>query len=211
VEGIRARIHRPAAPDCAPRPAVFLDRDGVIVEETGYLHHLDDLRLLDGAAAAIATLNRQGWPVVVVTNQAGIGRAYYGWSDFEMVEDAMEQEIGRAGGWVDGVWACAYHPRGQGEYARDHDFRKPNPGMLTAAAAALRLDLSGSWLVGDKTTDLEAAVRAGLPRAVLVETGYGRRMRAEVERLAAGEWHGRCAIHVLPSLAAAVELITRPL
>lgn len=204
VTGIRIRIHRPAGPRTPLRPAVFLDRDGVIVEEVNYLHRVEDLRLIPGALEAVARLNDAGLPVVVVTNQAGVGRGYYGWNDFDRVQEAIERELALAGGWFNGVWACGYHPQGAGEYARDHPFRKPHPGMLIDAAAKLRLELAASWLVGDKPIDIEAAAAAGLGHAVLVETGYGAALRAEVERR---DW-GRCRVEVVSNLAEAVNRIT---
>jgi D-glycero-D-manno-heptose 1,7-bisphosphate phosphatase len=188
VQGIHTRLRRAGNPNVPARPAVFLDRDGVIVEEVGYLHQLKDVRFIPGALAAIARLNAAGVPVVEVTNQAGIGRGYYTWQHYEIVQDTIDLALAGAGGWLDGAWACGYHPEGIGELGGDHPWRKPNPGMLLDAARRLALDLSASWLIGDKVIDIEAAVRAGLRGAVLVMTGYGAEMRPEVERRAREEW-----------------------
>lgn len=155
------------------KPAVFLDRDGTLNEEVGYLARAEDLRLLPGAATAVAELNARGIPVVVVTNQSGIGRGYYGWPDFEAVMGRMGELLAEEGARVDAVYAAAHHEQGVGEYAiADHPDRKPNPGMLQRAAEEHGLDLHRSWMVGDKAIDVEAGRRAGC-RTCLVRTGYG--------------------------------------
>lgn len=155
------------------RPAVFLDRDGTLNEEVDYLSDPDRLVLIPGAAAAVARLNARGIPVVVVTNQSGIGRGRYGWQDFAAVMSRMSTLLALENARVDAVYASPHHPLGQGEYAvTDHPDRKPNPGMLVRAAEEHGLDLSRSWMVGDKSVDLEAGHRAGC-KAALVRTGYG--------------------------------------
>lgn len=155
------------------RPAVFLDRDGTLNEEVDYLSDPDQLSLIPGAAAAVAKLNARGIPVVVVTNQSGIGRGRYGWREFEAVMSRMETLLAREQAHVDAVYAAPHHAKGLGEYAvADHPDRKPNPGMLLKAAEEHGLDLSHSWMVGDKALDLEAGRRAGC-RVALVRTGYG--------------------------------------
>jgi D-glycero-D-manno-heptose 1,7-bisphosphate phosphatase len=189
---------------------VFLDRDGVIVEEVGYLHRLESMRLHEGAAEAVAALSRAGYVIVVVTNQAGVGRGYYTWREFEAIEAAIETKVVEAGGVVDGVWACGYHPKGIGYLASDHEWRKPRPGMILDAASRLLIDLARSWMIGDKTLDIEAGVNAGLGNAILVMTGYGAAMREEVERRAENEWRGRCRVETAASLAGAAALILRP-
>ena len=176
---------RPPAPGAPARPGVFLDRDGVIVEDVGYLHRIEDIRYIDGALGAIAKLNQLGIPVVMVTNQAGIGKGYYGWEEFEQVQKHIEDRLAFEGGWLDGAWGCACHPEALGDLAAaDHPFRKPNPGMILAAASSLAIDLSASWLVGDKPLDIEAAYRAGLRGAVHLLGGYGRETREQVAQWA---------------------------
>jgi D-glycero-D-manno-heptose 1,7-bisphosphate phosphatase len=158
------------------RPAVFLDRDGTLNEEVDYLSDPDQLVLISGAAAAVARLNARGIPVVVVTNQSGIGRGRYGWQDFAAVMSRMSTLLALDNARIDAVYASPHHELGLGEYAvADHPDRKPNPGMLLRAAAEHDLDLSRSWMVGDKAVDLEAGHRAGC-RVALVRTGYGARV-----------------------------------
>jgi D-glycero-D-manno-heptose 1,7-bisphosphate phosphatase len=203
MDGVYSRIDRPIAKSAALRSAVFLDRDGVIVEDTHYLHRSEDVRFIPGTLEAVAGMNQLGFPVVLVTNQAGIGRGYYGWQDFERVQECIDRELASRGGWFDGVWACSAHPGIAGDPARH--YRKPNPGMLEEAAAKLRLDLPNSWLVGDKPSDIEAALNAGLRQAVHVLTGYGRETRDEILRLV-GEKRS-CKIHLCDTVRDVVSLL----
>jgi D-glycero-D-manno-heptose 1,7-bisphosphate phosphatase len=185
----------------APTPAAFLDRDGVIVEEVNYLGRPEDVVLIPRAVEAVTALNAAGIPVVLITNQAGIGRGYYGWPEFLTVQACIERALQTAGAWLDGVWACAHHPDGIPPYSLDGDwYRKPNPGMLLDAAEQMNLNLSRSWLVGDKIIDLEAGMSAGLADVVLVRTGYG----ASMEHLAPLQ-SDRTAVHVANDLWHAVE------
>lgn len=189
-------------------PALFLDRDGVVVEETGYLRRVEDIMLIPGAAEVIAAANRRQIAVVLVTNQAGIGRGYYGWDEFAAVQSAILAAWRAEGAFVDAVYACPHHPLGQGIYGHpNHPARKPQPGMLLRAAADLSLDLSRSWLVGDTAADIEAAQRAGLAGALHVLTGHGAAQRTSIAALVEPgfEIHfGHSAAHAmtLPLLAA---------
>lgn len=156
-----------------PKPAVFLDRDGTLNEEVDFLSDPEQLVLVPGAAAAVARLNARGIPVVVVTNQSGIGRGKYGWQDFAAVMDRMGSLLALEHARIDAVYASPHHEHALGEYAvADHPERKPNPGMLLRAAEEHGLDLARSWMVGDKAIDLEAGRRAGC-QVALVRTGYG--------------------------------------
>lgn len=156
-------------PGRVARPALLLDRDGIIVVDTDYLGSAADLRMIEGVAAAIARCNALRVPVVVVTNQSGIARGRYDWNGFCAVQAAMTAELAAAGAHLDGVLACAYHGEGLGALRVDaHPWRKPNPGMILAAANGMNLDLSRSWIVGDKTSDLAAGVAAGLAGGTLV-------------------------------------------
>jgi D-glycero-D-manno-heptose 1,7-bisphosphate phosphatase len=156
-------------------PALFLDRDGVIVEETHYLAEPDDVRIIAGAAAAIAAFNRAGVPVVIVTNQSGIGRDLYDWHAFAAVQAAIAGLLAREGAHLDAVLACAFHADAQAPFDNgDHPWRKPQPGMIFEAATRMNLDLARSWIVGDKADDLAAGRAAGLAGGVVVTTGHGR-------------------------------------
>jgi D-glycero-D-manno-heptose 1,7-bisphosphate phosphatase len=160
------------------KPAVFLDRDGTLNEEVDYLCDPEQLALIPGSAAAVARLNTRGIPVVVVTNQSGIGRGKYSWQDFAAVMSRMDTLLALENARIDAVDGSPHHELGQGDYAVvDHPDRKPNPGMLLRAAEEHGLDLSRSWMVGDKAVDLEAGRRAGC-RVALVRTGYGHSVDA---------------------------------
>jgi D-glycero-D-manno-heptose 1,7-bisphosphate phosphatase len=153
-------------PNALLRPAVFLDRDGVISEEVGYLNHISRFHLLPGVPAAIRRLNDALLPAVVVTNQSGVGRGYFPESLVREVHERMLVELAAQGARLDGVYYCPHVP------ADDCACRKPKIGMLEDAAGGLHLDLKRSFVVGDRSGDVELAHRAGC-RSVLVRTGYG--------------------------------------
>lgn len=157
------------------RPALFLDRDGVVVEEVEYLHRVEDLAVLPGAAELIAQANRRGIPVAIVSNQAGIARGYFGWGEFHQVQAELNRRLERAGARVDLTLACPHYP--------EHPDRKPRPGMFRKAAEMAALDLGCSWVIGDKTSDLEAARAAGLAGGILVLTGHGAHHLAGVRAI----------------------------
>jgi len=181
IDGVFLEVGR-AAPPGPPRPALFLDRDGVVVKFVDYLHRPEDVRLARGAAVVIGAFNHAGVPVVVVTNQAGIARGKYEWRDFEAVEAEIEDQLAAAGARLDAVVACPFHPEGREGYQHpDHPCRKPNPGMFHLLAERLSLDLRRSWMVGDHITDVEAAERAGLAGVIQVIEGHGKTHRAAVE------------------------------
>lgn len=153
--------------------ALFLDRDGVLIEEVGYLSSVEQVRVLDGVAEAIARANAQGIPVVVVTNQAGVGRGYFPESRVGEAHAAIDAALAPAGARIDRYYYCPHHPEAAlAEYRVSCECRKPAPGMLRQAAQELDLDLGRSWFVGDKQSDLEAARAAGC-QPLLVRTGYG--------------------------------------
>jgi D-glycero-D-manno-heptose 1,7-bisphosphate phosphatase len=154
------------------RPALFLDRDGVIVEDTHYLGQPKDVRMLAGAAAAIARCNGVGIPVVLVSNQSGIARGLYDWRGFAAVQAALADTLKREGARLDAVFACAHHADGRAPFnAADHAWRKPNPGMIIAAGERMKLDLSRSWIVGDRASDIAAGRAARLAGGILVSPG----------------------------------------
>jgi D-glycero-D-manno-heptose 1,7-bisphosphate phosphatase len=148
---------------------LFLDRDGVILTYVPYLHRPEDVSLAAGAAETIARANRLDIPVVLVTNQAGIGRGLYGWQDFYRTHQAMAKLLSHREAHLDAVLACPYHPEAVGIYAHpDHPARKPRAGMLLKAAEILPIDLQRSWIVGDRWTDLQAGHAAGLAGGTLL-------------------------------------------
>jgi D-glycero-D-manno-heptose 1,7-bisphosphate phosphatase len=172
--GLFAR--RLSSADYAGQPCLFLDRDGVLVEESNYLHRAQDAVIIDGVAEAISSANAAGLAVVMVTNQAGIGRGYYDWDDFERVQRHILEAYCLAGASFDLVLACAYHHEAVSPYRHEaHPWRKPAPGMLLEAARVLGIDLAKSHIVGDTLTDLAAGARAGLRSGTLVLTGHGSR------------------------------------
>ena len=161
------------------RPGVLLDRDGTIIADRGYVGTVDRVEFLDGAIEAIAKLNRAEIPVAVATNQAGVARGYYGIEDVHQVHKHMIEEMARQGAHVDLWLFCPYHPDGIVEsFARASADRKPGPGMALAAAEALGLDLTASWVVGDRASDI------GLARAVGASPAHLQRVfkRVETER-----------------------------
>lgn len=168
--GLWREIHDPAPPGGAPRPALFLDRDGTLIAESPYLSDPDLVRVIPEAITTIVRANALGLPVVVVTNQSGIGRGYFDWPAYAAVEDAVAAAVAAAGGRLDAVYACPSAPQEPLPFGR-----KPDPGMLTTAAAELGLDLGLSWIAGDCATDIEAGLRAGLRGGWLVPTGFGAR------------------------------------
>jgi D-glycero-D-manno-heptose 1,7-bisphosphate phosphatase len=164
----------------ARRPAVFIDRDGTLTEEVGYVNHPSRLRLLPRSAQAIRRLNESGVAAVVATNQAGIARGYFSEDVLTAVNEQLVGQLKETGAHLDGLYVCPHHPtEGQPPFRRECDCRKPRPGLLLQAARDLDLDLSASTMVGDKASDLLVAPAVSA-QAVLVLTGYGR-----------GEWEYR--------------------
>ncbi len=167
-----------SAREGASAPALFLDRDGTLIELVHYLSRAAEVAPVPGAFESLADARRCGYRVVIVTNQSGIGRGRYGWDEFAEVQERVIALAHAAGGRIDAVYACPALP-GSGDPCR-----KPDPGMLRAAAADLAIDLAASWIVGDAATDLEAGRRTGLARGWLVPTGYGARDRGIAAGLA---------------------------
>ncbi len=156
------------------RIAVFLDRDGTISEEVDYLDNADMLRLIPRAAEAIRLINESGLLAVVVTNQSGVARGYFTEHVLKDVHNRMELLLKAEGARIDKIYYCPHHPEvGLPEYLLDCDCRKPRIGMIEAAAKDLNIDVSCSYVIGDKIIDIELAHKAGA-RGILVMTGYGR-------------------------------------
>jgi D-glycero-D-manno-heptose 1,7-bisphosphate phosphatase len=152
--------------------AVFLDRDGVINVDRHYLHRIEDFQFLPGVPQALRRLQAAGWKLVVVTNQSGIARGYYGEADYERLTAHMHDALRGHGVVLDAVLRCPHLPDAAiAEYRRLCDCRKPAPGLLLRAAAMLRIDLAASVMVGDKASDVEAGRAAGVGRCLLVRSG----------------------------------------
>ena len=155
------------------RPAVFLDRDGTINEEYGYVNHVSRIRLIPGVARAIRRLNEAGVPVIVVSNQAGVAQGYFPEQSVRECNARIEELLTRQGARVDAIYTCPYHPSAKvARYRRDSPLRKPRPGMLDKAAREHGLDLARSYMAGDRPSDVECAKSRGL-KAILLRTGYG--------------------------------------
>lgn len=178
------------------RPAVFLDRDGTLNEDHGYVHRIEDFAWIPGSLEAVVRLSRAGFAIVVVTNQAGVARGYYAESDVLRLHDWMTGQVAEAGGRIDAVYYAPTHPSGTvAPYAVEHEDRKPGTGLFVRALSDLALDPTRSVMVGDKASDLIPARALGIA-TVLVLTGYG-----------ATESHQAPADHVAPSLHVAADWI----
>jgi D-glycero-D-manno-heptose 1,7-bisphosphate phosphatase len=182
------------------RSAVFIDRDGCLTEEVGYVNHPSRIRLLPGSAEAVGRLNQAGIPAVLVTNQAGIAKGYFSEETLGLVNAEMLRQLAARQAALDGVYVCVHHPReGEPPFRAECDCRKPRPGLLLRAAAELGLDLATSVMIGDKLSDVAAGQVVGAA-GVLVLSGYGR-----------GEWEYRAVDsrvkpdHVATDLLEAVE------
>lgn len=150
-------------------PAIFLDRDGTLMHDTGYVARPEDVRVYPGTAEALAVLKARGFKTVIVTNQSGIARGYFTEADYHAVHARLMEVLGP--GLIDATYFCADHPDAASPR------RKPAPGMLLEAARDLHLDLTRSWMIGDRAGDLAAGRRAGC-RTILVRTGEGAKADA---------------------------------
>ena len=178
-------------PSRRPRPGILLDRDGTIIVDHGHVGSVDRVEFIPGATEAIARFNQAGIPVAVVTNQAGIARGLYGIDDVAQVHKHIAEHLAGHGAHIDLFLYCPYHPAGVVEaFTRTSEDRKPRPGMAKAAQAALNLDLTASWIVGDRPEDVGLAEAVG---ASAIYLGDGDCQRP-------GVW-------TFPSLAAAAPFI----
>jgi D-glycero-D-manno-heptose 1,7-bisphosphate phosphatase len=182
--------------------AVFLDRDGTISEELGYVNHIDRFELFPWTAAAIRRLNQASIPVVLVTNQAGAAMGYFPETLLPEIHRKLEYELALANARLDAIYYCPHHPYATvPEYRHDCDCRKPAPGMLHRAARELDLDLKSSYMIGDQYRDIETAFRVEA-QGVLVLSGYGKG-----EYLYHGSTWSRMPSHIAADLDAAVDWI----
>jgi len=154
------------------QPAIFIDRDGVINVDHGYVGKVDDFHFINGVINACKNLKEKGYLLVVITNQSGIARGYYTETQFNLLTQWMDWSFANEGVELDGIYYCPHHyQEGIGEYKIECDCRKPKPGLIVNAAAELNLDLSRSILVGDTVTDIQAGISAGIKENYLVKTG----------------------------------------
>jgi len=181
------------------RPAVFLDRDGTINVEKEYLYRVEEFEFIPGVPEAIRALKTAGYLVVVVTNQSGVARGYYTLEDVEILHQHIQEELARSGTGIDAFYTCPHHPeKGIGQWRKDCDCRKGNPGMLLQAARDLDIDLGRSYMIGDKEADIEAGRRAGCT-SFLVLTGYGAEVagKPEMNNVSSFEDLGAAVSHLL--------------
>lgn len=155
------------------KPAVFLDRDGTIIEQVDYLSRPDQVRLIPGAAEAIRSLRLVGFSCVLITNQSAIGRGLLTPEGLEDIHREMHRQLAQEGAELDGVYFCPHAPTVSDRTTIEHPDRKPGPGMILRAARELDLDVSRSWMVGDMLSDLLAGANAGCQGTILVLTGHG--------------------------------------
>ncbi len=156
------------------RPAAFIDRDGCLTEEVGYVNHASRIRLLPRTVEAVRRLNAAGMPAVMVTNQAGIARGYFSEDVLRAANAAVERQLEAGRARLDGLYVCTHHPtEGSPPHRADCDCRKPRPGLLLRAARDLDLDLAASVMIGDRISDVAVGQSVGAA-GVLVLTGYGR-------------------------------------
>ena len=153
-------------------PAIFLDRDGTINVDHGYVHEIDEFEFIDGVIDALRELKEMGYALVVVTNQSGIARGKFTETQFETLTEWMDWSLADRGVELDGIYYCPHHPQGTvEEYRQTCDCRKPHPGMFNSAQESLNIDMAASYMVGDKLEDMQAASAAGIGTKVLVRSG----------------------------------------
>jgi histidinol-phosphate phosphatase family protein len=172
------------------RPAVFLDRDGTLIEERHYLHRPEEVQLFPGAAAALRRLRNAGFALFLVTNQSGVGRGYFTLTDVERVHERLLADLG-PGDWFERIYTAPEAPE------QPSRGRKPSPQFLFDAREEFGLDLTRSYMIGDKLIDLECGWNAGVARALLVRTGYG----GELATGAAGQLRNAVVVNNLPQAA----------
>jgi D-glycero-D-manno-heptose 1,7-bisphosphate phosphatase len=200
-EGLWSEI---SAADFTDRPALFLDRDGVLVQDPHYLGRAEDVRMIKGASVAVARCNRLGIPVVLVTNQSGIARRLYDWQGFHAVQAALSISLANAGAHLDATFARAHHAEGRAPFnIADHPWRKLNPGMILAAGSRMKLDLEDSWIVGDRAPDIATGRAARLAGGILISSRQDDPERQAVTGLKAPGF----IVDISASLEEAVSLL----
>lgn len=162
------------------RPAVFLDRDGTLIEEAEYLSKVEDLRVFEQTFEAVKTLNSHNIPAIVVTNQSGVARGYFDEKNVHTINSELSRILEVKGAHIDAYYYCPHHTKGtMEEYTIECDCRKPLAGMIRQAVKDFdNLDVQSSYVIGDKVVDLDLAKNAGC-KGILVKTGYGRKLYEE--------------------------------
>ncbi len=156
------------------RPAVFIDRDGTVNEQMGYINHISRFVMLPGAAEAIRLLNRHQYLAIIVSNQSGVARGYYPIGLVDEVHAHMRALMEKEGAFVDGIFFCPHYEKGSvPEYSIECDCRKPRTGLIEKAGKAFEIDMDNSYVIGDRYSDIELALRSGM-KGILVTTGYGQ-------------------------------------
>jgi len=179
-------------------PAIFLDRDGTINIDHGYVHEIDNFEFIDGVIDAMRELKAMGYALVLVTNQSGIARGLYNEAQFEMLTEWMDWSLADRDVDFDGIYYCPHHPEASvEEYRQECDCRKPQPGMLISARDFLHIDMAASYIVGDKMEDMQAGAAANVGTKVLVRTG--KPVTPEAEKSA--DW----VLNSLAELPAAIK------
>jgi D-glycero-D-manno-heptose 1,7-bisphosphate phosphatase len=152
-----------------PNKAIFLDRDDTLMEDSGYISHPDQVKLLDGVAEALTELKALGYKLIVVSNQSGVARGIVTEEVLGEIHNRLKQLLAEKGAFLDQIYYCPYHPDGAvKKYRKDSDWRKPNPGMLLTAADQMDIDLSQSWLIGNSNRDIEAGLQTGC-KTILID------------------------------------------
>lgn len=184
--------------------AVFLDRDGTIIEDRDYLSDPKDIKLIPGSVKAVRSINNMGFKAIVVTNQSGVARGYFQEKNIAEVHEKLKELFNKEGAQIDAFYYCPHHPTaGEGPYRTECQCRKPETGMLDAAVRDFDLDQASSYVIGDKLIDIEMAQRAGA-RGILVKTGYGIK---ELEKLKANS--ETVPDHIAEDLLNAVEWLKK--
>ena len=178
-------------------PCLFLDRDGVLIDWKNYTMNPKDAKLIQGCEKVIIECNKKKIPVVLITNQGGIGLGLHTWDDFVRIQKKIFNQLSKKGAKLDGVIACPHHPLAKGKYKhKNHSCRKPNGGMFIVAKKLFKMNLKKSWMVGDKINDLIAANSKELKKGFLVLTGYGKEEKKKIGLLPKKFFY----LKVLPSL-----------
>ncbi len=167
--------------DVEKTPAVFLDRDGTLIREIGYLSNPSDIEIINGAAEAVIKINQFNWKAVIISNQAGVARGYFTEKNVHEVNEKVEQQFRSLGASLDGIYYCPHHPDGYPPYNISCNCRKPAPGMILEAAKELNIDTEKSVVIGDKYTDVLTGLNLGIS-GILVLTGYGKEQKDKYEK-----------------------------